>query len=146
MRNLAAIVFGLALPIAAMAQPQFYPGDPMRGPVTPRDVPWYMAHPTVMQQTLNVCGSNAAYADTADCRNANSAGAGLLGQAYSNANRRALARNPALDIHSPAYWSANPIARDGLLIQCRRRGPGDDLAYPYCAVASQSKLGELGRR
>jgi hypothetical protein len=137
------IVLALAISAPAMAQPS---SDPMTSPVTPRDVRWYTAHPSVMDQTLAVCYGNAAYANTADCQNANAASAGLLGQAYSNANDRAFTRNPALDIRNPAYWSANPIAREATLAQCRRRGPGDEMAYPYCGVASQSRLSDLGRR
>lgn len=138
-----ALILAVAIPAVASAQSDY---DPMRSPVTPRDVRWYMGHPTVMSQTLRVCGSNAAYADTPDCQNANSASAGIMGQVYAQANQRSMASNPALDIQNPAYWSANPIAREGILTQCRRRGPGDDLVAPYCGAAARSKLNSLNSR
>jgi len=108
-------------------------------PVTPRDVAWYMSHPAVQQQTLRVCHSNAAYMPLPDCANAESAGAGLMRRDYE----RAVRSNNSLNLNDPAYWSSNPIAREGILAQCRRRGPGDELAYPYCRVASESKLNDL---
>lgn len=138
MRILPAIVFGLALPVTAMAQPQFHQGDTMREPVTPRDVAWYMAHPTVMQQTLNVCHSNAAYGPTSDCQNAERAGAGLMGEKHA----RAAARG-AFIYDDPAYWSANPAIRAGVLAQCRRRAPGDEMVFIYCKAASASALSDL---
>jgi hypothetical protein len=133
MRILSAIVLVLAIPAAASAQ------DPLTHSVTPRDVAWYMAHPDTLRQTLKVCQSNAAYMPLPDCANAESAGAGLMGRRYEQAARS----NNSLNLRDPAYWSMNPIAREGVLAQCRRRAPGDELAFPYCSVAAASKLSDL---
>jgi hypothetical protein len=133
MRTLATIIFALALPAAAIAG--------TTDPVTPRDVAYYMAHPAIQQQTLRLCHSNAAYMTLPDCANAESAGAGLMRRDYLSANRS----SNVLNLNDPAYWSSNPIAREGVLAQCRRHGPGDELAYPYCRVAAASKLNDLKR-
>lgn len=133
MHSFPAIVLALAIPAAAHAQ------SAMTAPVTPRTVAWYMAHPSVMQQTLRVCHSNAAYMPLPDCANAESAGAGLMKREYQQASN-------GLNLNDPAYWSTNPIAREGVLAQCRRRGPGDEMAYPYCRAAAASKLNDLGAR
>lgn len=138
MRILPAIIFCLALPAAAMAQPQYYPGNPMTEPVTPRDVAWYMARPNVMRQTLTICHSNAAYGPTADCQNAERAADGLMARQHSVAAAKGVAL-----YQDPAYWSANPINRGGVLAQCRRRGPGDELMFPYCKAAAASALNDL---
>jgi len=89
-----------------------------------------MAHPTIQQQTLRACHSNAE-----------STGACLMKHYYEQAVRS----NNLLNLNDPAYWSVNPIAREGVLAQCRRRGPSDEMAYPYpyCGVASASKLNDL---
>jgi hypothetical protein len=131
MRTLTNLALALAVPAVAIA------GTP--DPVTPRDVAYYMAHPEVQQQTLRVCHSNAAYMALPDCANAESAGAGLMRRDYQSAGRS----SSVLNLKDPAYWSSNPIARDGVLAQCRRRGPGDELAYPYCQIAAASKLNDL---
>lgn len=134
MRLLMTVGLMLGIASAATAQTRFET-------VSPRDVEWYTAHPTTLEQTLRVCHGHAAYMALPDCANAESAGAGLMGRDY----RRALRTNNGLNLYDPAYWSANPIARDGILAQCSRRGRDDALALPYCQVASASKLQEMRR-
>jgi hypothetical protein len=136
----AIVLLALAIPVAAMAQ------NPMTQPVTPRDIPWYMAHQSVLNQTLTVCHSNAAYGATADCQNAERASIGLYARGLGQANQRMFAADPSLDINRPEYWSARPGPRQVVLLQCRRRGPGDEIAYPFCQVASQSALHDLRAR
>lgn len=140
MRTFALIL--ALVPAVAMAQPAPYAsGNPMTEPVTPRDVAYYMAHPDVMNATLRVCHSNAAYGPTPDCQNAERAGAGLLARTYA----RAGANSDAI-YQDPAYWSANSANRDGVLAQCRRRGPGDELVFPYCKAAAESAMRSSGAR
>jgi hypothetical protein len=136
------IVLALATPLAAVAQPAlFNAGNPMTQPVTPRDIPWYMAHPNVLNATLGVCHSNAAYGPTADCQNAERASRGVLaGQQQQAANQQR-----AGGVYSSQWWDQNPIMRETVITQCNRRGPGDQIAYPYCALAAASKLRSIGR-
>jgi hypothetical protein len=140
MRGLPAIAAALVLPITVMAQPLRQPDNPMTSPVTPRDVAWYMANPSVLQQTLRVCHSNAAYGDTHDCQNAERAGTAMMGRQYATA-----AAKGATIYGDPAYWDANPVVRAGILAQCRRRAPGDELVFIYCKAASASELRSLNR-
>jgi hypothetical protein len=138
MRRLQAIAFALAIPATVMAQPAPQRGDPMTSPVTPRDVAWYLANPVVREQTLKVCHGNAAYSDTPDCQNAERAGAAAMHQRYA----RAASKEGSI-YDDPAYWDANPAIRAGILAQCRRRGPGDELVFMYCKAASASALRSL---
>lgn len=108
--------------------------------VQPRSVGWYQTHPDVLRQTLLVCHSNSAYASTPDCDNAERAAAGLMGRDAARSTRPGA---PAMT--DPAYWSANPFARAGVLAQCRRRAPGDELVFPYCRAAAESALHDLAR-
>jgi hypothetical protein len=139
--RMSVLALALMLPAAALAQP--YSGDPMTHPVTPRDIPWYMAHPSALQQTLHVCHSNAAYAVTADCQNAEGAGAGQLRQWYHQAVTNL---PPSLDPKNSIYWDSRPIARAGVLAQCRRHGPGDEMVLPDCAAAAASALRQTQAR
>ena len=115
--SLFALMF--ALPATAMAQ-QFYPANPMTSPVTPRTVDWYMSNPDVMNQTLRVCHSNAAYGPTSDCQNAERAATGLMAQ-----QKQHIARTLSSSFYSPTFWDQNPIMRSAIITQCNRRGPGD---------------------
>jgi len=38
------------------------------------------------------------------------------------------------------FWMQNQVVREATLYQCRRRGPGDELVYIYCGVASRAAL------
>ena len=138
MRKLALAL--ILFPAVSMAQPAPYYPSPMTEPVTPRDVPWYMAHPDVRAATIRVCHSNAAYGPTPDCQNAERAGAGELSRTYAQAAAKA-----SSIYQDPAYWDANPAQRDGVLAQCRRRGPGDELMFVYCKPAAASALRQAGR-
>jgi hypothetical protein len=137
--RLDAAALALVLPTAVMAQ-QLNSADPMTSPVTPRDVTWYMSHPGVLEQTLQACHSNAAYGPTADCQNAERAGLGLLSQ-----QKQKDAKRLSGAFYDPTFWDSNPIMRATILTQCRRRGPGDEIAYPFCQVAAASQLRTLNR-
>jgi hypothetical protein len=135
MRALPAIILTWTIPFSAMAQPAQQGGNPTTSPVTPRDVAWYLANPVILQQTLTICHSNAAYGATPDCQNAERAGAAQMAQSYAGA----AAKGAAL-YQDPSYWDANPAQRAGVLAQCRRRAPGDELMFIYCKAASASAL------
>ena len=97
-----------------------------------RDIAWYMAHPTVLYPTIEVCHESAAYEDTVDCRNAEAAVDGLW--AREEGRRSGLAAT----LNNPAYWVQNPLARGGVMVECARRLPGDAAVLPYCAAAAKS--------
>ncbi|HEX3992350.1 MAG TPA: hypothetical protein VHX39_14360 [Acetobacteraceae bacterium] len=139
--RLHILALAFALPTAAMAQSPFPVGDPMTQPVTPRDIHWYKMHPDVMRQTLRVCQSNSAYALTADCQNAKRAEYGYDADQQQKALKAA--PNPFFD---PTFWDANPVMRATILAQCRRHGPGDELAYIYCNAAAASEMRVLNRK
>jgi hypothetical protein len=102
---------------------------------TPLDVPYFKAHPQQLEATLKLCHTNVVYANTPTCFNAESAGAGRMAQDWGRA-----ARTGSSSLYDPSWWSANKFTRAGILLQCRRRGPNDWLAYPYCQAAQQSAL------
>lgn len=126
----ALIAATMLIPFAAAAQP-----------VTPHDVHWYMEHPDILYKTLRVCHSNSAYASTPDCDNAERAGNGLDARRYAHHSGVGM-----IAMTDPAWWSANPFVRSGVLMQCQRRAPGDELVFPYCKAAAQSALQDLSRR
>src|ERR1700744_531222 len=122
----------LVISLLALMPAAAFASDPMTQSVTPRDIPYYMAHPSVMNQTLQVCHSNSAYGRLPDCQNAERASIGLMAnekQAHAN-------QQLATGVFSPGWWDANPIMRETVITQCTRRGPGDQIAYPYCKLAA----------
>ena len=140
MRKLA-LALAITIPMTATAQTALFgAGNPMTQPVTPRDIPYYMAHPDLLDATLRVCHSNAAYGVTPDCQNAERASIGLMTR-----QKQRVASSQASAFYSPEFWDQNPIMRETVLTQCRRRGPGDQIAYPYCQVAAESQLRMLNR-
>jgi hypothetical protein len=108
----------LLLPVAARAdQPPAMP------------VSWWMAHPAELHRVIPLCQDNSRLANTATCVNAEAAAAGLRAQrTYVDF---------ASMFSDPRYWSANPIARDGELVNCRN---GTSLLPQYCKYAAQSAL------
>lgn len=133
-KALALAAFLAAGPAAAQ-----YP-DPMTQPVTPRDVRWYMGHPAETRATRQVCASNAAYALLPDCQNAKAAEYGLFARKQERD-----ARGTARMFYDPRWWDNNAVLRETILVQCRRHGPGDELALPYCKVAGESQMRMLNR-
>jgi hypothetical protein len=91
------------------------------------DIPWYVAHPAARGATLRLCHNDNSYAGMPDCANAENAAAGQVGSGSSIGRLKAM-------LNDPNYWRQNPVARDGAMVQCRRRGPGDAMVLPYCAA------------
>jgi hypothetical protein len=113
------------LPVGALGQSQ---------PPAKHDIAWYVAHAPERNAALKWCHGDTSHADMYDCQNAEAAAAGTMFQNKGN--------NNTADINSPAYWSANPIARAGTLRACIRRRPGDEMDFPYCSVAAYSLMQE----
>lgn len=93
---------------------------------------WYKTHAAERAVTLRLCHSDATYSDLNDCQNAEAASA----VADLPWNKRG---NGLGFMQDPAYWRANPLARDATLVQCSRRARGDEQALPYCAAAAAGR-------
>jgi hypothetical protein len=122
------IAAAFLIPLAAQAQTL---------PPQPRalhDKAWYSSHPAERDATLRICHSDASFGDLYDCLNAEAA-AGLSRFSEGKNSQRRWSSSEQM-LHDPEFWRQNPIARDGELIQCARRGPGDEMALPYCAAAA----------
>jgi hypothetical protein len=120
------------LPIAAKSEPV-------------RDIPYFVHNPAEARATAQVCNSNAAYDRLPTCQNANRALHQIDVNNLAAEYRAGAARGHAL-LYDPDYWSKNPMARAGVLAQCRRRAPEDQMMLPYCQAASLSALADLQGR
>lgn len=122
MSRLARIAALLALlaPAAAVGQQKVL-----------HDIPWYSAHDAERTATLNFCHASVDRMDMVDCRNAEAASAGAM--------MKGTDKDPLSFLDTPAYWSANPIARASELYQCAHPNtPGGQMSLRYCNVARQS--------
>lgn len=119
MRKLLLVV--VLFPLAAHAQ----------APQPARPISWFKVHLADLAVTLSVCRDNSQYANTPTCVNAQAAATGLRGDRSINLN--------AL-LSDPRYWSANPLAREGLLAQCQL---GTAMEPRLCKYAAQSALSSM---
>ena len=100
------------------------------------DKSWYEAHPAERRATIRICENDASYSALPDCINAEAAD-GVASRREQQGRRQIgekgawIGYDPLMD---PDWWRANPIARDGQLIQCMRNRPGDP-SLRYCAAA-----------
>jgi hypothetical protein len=119
------LAMALSLPAAAWAQPPAL-----------HDKAYYATHKAVRDTTLRWCHSDATYADLYDCQNAEAADAGTIGKPQT------------LDqmLNDPNYWVRNPVARDGAMVQCARREPGDELILPFCPAVRAGAALAKGHR
>lgn len=119
------LALALGLPAAAWAQPPAL-----------HDKAYYAAHKTVRDTTLRWCHGDATHADLYDCQNAEAADAGTIGKPQT------------LDqmLNDPNYWVRNPVARDGAMVQCARREPGDELILPFCPAVRAGAALAKGHR
>ena len=101
-----------------------------------RSISWFMAHPTEMRQTIAACQDSSELANTATCINAEAAAAGLRARATAGP------RDLVAMLSDPRYWSANPIARDGELVNCRN---GTSMLPQFCRAAAQSAMQDRSR-
>lgn len=44
------------------------------------------------------------------------------------------------------FWLQNTVIRKATIYQCQRRGPGDQLVFIYCGIASKAELITLQRQ
>lgn len=100
------------------------------------DKAWYVAHPDARVATLHWCHSDSTYADMFDCQNAEAADALTIGKQHRTVDGY---------LNDPHYWAQNPISRGGAMLQCARRGPGDEMVLPYCnAIRAGDAMAKAG--
>jgi hypothetical protein len=123
------LLAAIALPFAASAQ------QPVR------DVAYFMAHQSEARATVQACNNNAAYWHLPTCLNARRS------VELTSINQRTKGMWTQADLNrqlmSVDYWLANPIGRAGELARCRRNGPHDGEALPYCAAAAEAELRDI---
>ncbi|HUZ62968.1 MAG TPA: EexN family lipoprotein [Acetobacteraceae bacterium] len=92
------------------------------------DVPWYKAHDAARKATVQLCESDARFANLPDCNNAEAAAAGVMfGKGDPNSGLNYM--------YDPKYWAANRVARDDAWVQCQA---GKGLMLPYCSAIRAS--------
>ena len=107
-------------------------------PAALHDKAWYAAHSAARNATLKWCHADATRADWFDCQNAEAAAAGTIGQPQRNT---AIPSDPPYFANgndwmmSPEYWADHSFARAGILVQCARRAPGDQMMLRACPAA-----------
>ncbi|HWX51521.1 MAG TPA: hypothetical protein VNZ61_26040 [Roseomonas sp.] len=103
-----------------------------------RDVPWFQAHPQILDEMLRRCQRDARLAASWECQNAEAAGALRMGQPLPKVSPRdAQGRQapPADDsgLPEPDYNPrTNPFGFQSLKRACREKGPGSSMFLPYC--------------
>jgi hypothetical protein len=103
-----------------------------------RDVPWFQAHPQILDETLRRCQHDARLAASWECQNAEAAGASRMGQPLPNTPPRAGQERqaPAVDssgLPEPDYNPrTNPFGFETLRNACRDRGPGSSMFLQDC--------------
>jgi hypothetical protein len=124
----ALLLATILLPTVAWAQP------PALHPKA-----WYAEHDGARIATLHWCHSDATHADLFDCQNAEAADAGKMIGAGPP-------RTMDQYLNDPNYWVQNPFARYGAMVQCNRRGPGDELVLPFCPAIRAGDALARGKR
>jgi hypothetical protein len=111
----------LLVPIAAFArQPALH------------DIPWYSAHDQERLTTLKMCHNNQTLQLASDdCANAE--------RAEATAVFKGTDSDPLAYLDNPAYYSANPMIRQGVLNACKHpENPGNQMYIAHCAAARAS--------
>jgi hypothetical protein len=118
----------LLVPVAAFAQqPALH------------DIAWYAAHDQERAVTLRMCHNNQTLQLASDdCANAE--------RAEATAVFKGTDRDPLAYLDNPAYYSANPIIRQGVLNACQHpENPGNQMYVAHCAAARASAASGGGR-
>jgi CDP-diacylglycerol pyrophosphatase len=100
------------------------------------DIAWYAAHDRERQVTLRMCHNNQTLQLASDdCANAE--------RAEATAVFKGTDRDPLAYLDNPAYYSANPIIRRGVLNACQHpENPGNQMYIAHCAAARASAESE----
>ncbi|MCG7352881.1 hypothetical protein M0638_21080 [Roseomonas sp. NAR14] len=117
-----------------------------------RDVPWFQAHPQILDETLRRCQRDARLAATWECQNAEAAGASRMGQPLPNTLPRTGQSRPAPPVDNSGLPEpdfnprSNPAGYQSLKRACTERGPGSDMLTPYCYQLDRYREGGSGGR
>jgi len=103
-----------------------------------RDVPWFQAHPQILDETLRRCQRDARLAASWECQNAEAAGASRMGRPLSRNSPPLEQKHPAPPVDEsglpePDYNPrTNPFGFQSLKRACKEKGPGSSMFLPYC--------------
>lgn len=103
-----------------------------------RDVPWFQAHPQILDETLRRCQRDARLAASWECQNAEAAGASRMGQPLPNTLPRAGQGRQAPPVDNSGLPEpdfnprTNPFGFQSLKRACQERGPGSSMYLPHC--------------
>jgi hypothetical protein len=92
------------------------------------DIPWFVEHSAARLQTLKLCHDDYRLARTPTCENAEAAATRVWGSKLA-------ANDPMTTMK---WWVENPISRRAVLMQCARRGPGDEMQFRWCKIAAEA--------
>jgi hypothetical protein len=101
-----------------------------------RDVPWFQAHPQILEETLRRCQRDARLAASWECQNAEAAGASRMGRPLPNALPRG-GQAPAVENADPLAPDfnprTNPFGYRQLQAACANRAQNPTHMFlPYC--------------
>jgi hypothetical protein len=109
------------------------------------DVPWFQAHPQVLEQTLERCHRDARLAASWDCQNAEAAAASRIGQPKTPAPPPQ--SKDRLGLPEPDFNPrTNPLGYSMLKGACAKRGPGTAHLLPYCGQLDRYREDSSGGR
>jgi hypothetical protein len=117
-----------------------------------RDVPWFQAHPQILEETLRRCQRDARLAASWECQNAEAAGASRMGQPLPSTLPRAGQSRQAPPVDSSGLPEpdfnprSNPFGYQSLKRACTERGPGSDMLTPYCGQLERYREGSSSGR
>jgi hypothetical protein len=108
-------------------------------PSESRDVPWFQAHPQILDETLRRCQRDARLAASWECQNAEAAGASRLGQPLPNTLPRVGQGHQAPPVDNSGLPEpdfnpqTNPFGHGQLKAACANRANNPThLFLPYC--------------
>lgn len=109
------------------------------------DVPWFQAHPQVLEQTLERCHRDARLAASWACQNAEAAAASRIGQPKTAAPSPH--STDPLGLPEPDFNPrTNPLGYSTLKGACAKRGPGTAHLLPYCGQLDRYREDSSGGR
>jgi hypothetical protein len=118
-----------------------------------RDVPWFQAHPQILDETLRRCQRDARLAASWDCQNAEAAGASRMGRTLpSTAPSTSQGRQaPSVDssgLPEPDFNPrTNPLGYATLQSACANRASNPTHMFlPYCGQLDRYREGSSGGR
>lgn len=109
-----------------------------------RDVPWFQAHPQILDETLRRCQRDARLAASWECQNAEAAGASRMGRPLPNT----LPRTGQNELAPPDFNPrTNPFGYAQLKAACANRAANPTHMFlPFCDQLNRYPEGNFGGR